>query len=410
MNQSREPLKIGILFEYPSLNGGEFSMLAVLDSLALHSPLGGSRNSPAVGTAEDSQAQSKLPKLAPVILGPENGPLAAECQRAGLQYEPLELEELAQNPTLFVSRLNAIIDAQKLQLVHANSLSAGRKLGRIASELSCLTSSHFRDIIKLSQAAIRDLNQHAGLIAVSEATRNFHVAQGVDPQRIVTIVNGIDPQRFAPTASTGWLRRELGLPDDAVLAAVIGQICLRKGQDDVAHAAVLLRDCIPQLHILLIGQRYSSKDESVAFDDELTRVFVAAQMESRLVRLGWRKEMTSIYPELDLLVHPARQEPLGRVLLEAAACGVPIVATDVGGTSEIVVHQESAWLVPPKSPVELANGIEYVWNHPEIRRQYQIHGRNRILSRFTIEQSSQSHLSFWTQLIERVDTGKSVEK
>lgn len=369
-------------------------MLAVLESLM---------KSQATGERSGS-------RLEPVILGPESGPLRDECQRAGLSYRTLGLTELAENPKQFVADLNAIIQTEKLRLVHANSLSAGRKLGRIAAELSCLTSAHFRDIIKLSQSAVRDLNQHAGLIAVSNATRDFHVSQGVDPSRIVTILNGIDSNKFSPSEPTGWLRRELGLPADAILAAVIGQICLRKGQDDVAQAAVLLRDRLPQLHILLIGQRYSSKDESVAFDEELTRIFRAARMEDRLVRLGWRKEMETVYPELDLLIHPARQEPLGRVLLEAAACGVPIVATNVGGTPEIVVHQESAWLVPPKSPVELAEGIEYVWNHPAIRKQYQNSGCARVLSRFSIEQSSQNHLSFWSHLIEQSETGNFVEK
>jgi glycosyltransferase involved in cell wall biosynthesis len=89
---------------------------------------------------------------------------------------------------------------------------------------------------------------------------------------------------------------------------------------------------------------------------------------------------------LTLLVHPARQEPLGRVLLEAAAAGRAIVATDVGGTREIFPPEsDAACLVPPDDVVAMARAIEELLHDPARRLRLGANARTRIESHFTVE-------------------------
>jgi glycosyltransferase involved in cell wall biosynthesis len=121
----------------------------------------------------------------------------------------------------------------------------------------------------------------------------------------------------------------------------IGQISLRKGQDLFVQAALAIAPELPHVHYLVVGQRLSEKAESRRFEEEL-RAVAEGPLAGRLHLLGVRGDVAGILNELTLLVHPARQEPLGRVLLEAAACGVPIVATDVGGTREIFPPEDRA--------------------------------------------------------------------
>ena len=98
---------------------------------------------------------------------------------------------------------------------------------------------------------------------------------------------------------------------------------------------------------LVIGQRFSGKAESRQFEDRLHQA-AAGPLAGKVHFLGVRDDVPRILNELTLLVHPARQEPLSRVLLEAAAAGLAIVATDVGGTREIFPPEsEVACLVPP---------------------------------------------------------------
>ncbi len=365
------------------MNGGEHSILAVLQHLAGHT-------------------------LEPTILAPESGKLWEFCRTQGWRCCPLNLSELARSPDQFTNQLKSIIAEHQIELLHANSLSAGRKLGAVASRLPCPTSTHLRDILSLSNSAISSLNEHAGMIAVSHATRDFHLAQGLDSTRSTVIYNGIDTAIFSPRPATGWLHRELGLDwkgsgQSPILAGIVGQICLRKGHLDAAAAAVMMKDRFPALHFVLVGERHSTKAESVEFDQQITRTFVEAGIPDRLHRVGWREGMETLYLELQLLIHPARQEPLGRVLLEAAACGVPVVSTHVGGTPEIFTSGESAWLVPPSNPPALAEGIERLLTEQELSQQFVQSALNVIQNRFTIPLSATNHLQFWTRL-----TGKEI--
>jgi glycosyltransferase involved in cell wall biosynthesis len=372
-------VNIGLLFEYTSLNGGERSMLAVLDRLI---PQG----------------------LRVTAFAPPHGPLIELLNERRIAHIPMIWrtgEGSRRSPEVLGRELARRVDERSLDLLHANSLAMGRILGAAAPYVPCPTTAHLRDILRLSRAAVADLNRHMRLFAVSRATKAFHVAQGVDPDRIVTLYNGIDPDEFAPRTKTGSLHRELGLPAEALLAGTIGQICLRKGHNHLAQAAVLLRDRFPHLHYLVVGLRHSAQPETVQFDERITATFVAAGMADRLHRLGFRSDIPPILNELDLLVHPALQEPLGRVLLEAAGAGTPIVATNVGGTGEILEHNRSAWLVSPGSAESLAEGITRLLDDEPLRQRCSQTARETVRERFAITTTAQRQLEAWRLLNRR---------
>jgi glycosyltransferase involved in cell wall biosynthesis len=135
---------------------------------------------------------------------------------------------------------------------------------------------------------------------------------------------------------------------------------------------------LPQPHLLIIGERYSGKAESRQFEADL-RTAAGGALAGRLHFLGFRLDVDRILSELTLLVHPARQEPLGRVLLEAAAAGVAVIATDVGGTREIFPPEcRAARLVPPESAPALARAIAELLADPRERARLATAARGRI--------------------------------
>lgn len=365
------PLRVGLLFEYGTLNGGEFSMLGSLARLHLH-------------------------QVDCVAVCPLDSPLRREL--AGLGIPCLEPVSVMPAEALQAAALNRIACDHQLQLLHANSLAMGRRLGRLAPLLSCPTTSHLRDIVRLSRSAIADLNRHAGLVAVSHAVREYHLRQGLFPERTATIYNGVDLDRFRPRPKTGALVRELGLPEHCPLVANIGQICLRKGQIDLARAAVLLRDRFPELRFLFVGERHSTKSESLAFDREIDTIFQAANMSDRIMRLGFRTDIPRLLNEVTLLAHTALQEPLGRVLLEAAASGTPTVATNVGGTAEILEHQRSGLLIPPGDPQACATAITRLLTEPQVAAELGGNARRRMERDFSIETASETLFSWWRRI------------
>ena len=143
-----------------------------------------------------------------------------------------------------VAGLAEIIRACRPDLLHANSLAMGRLSGPVAREIGVPSLSHLRDIVVLRRQAIADLNCHHRLLAVSEATRRFHVAQGLTAERTSVLYNGVDTGLFRPASPSGYLHDELGLPRDCPLIATIGQISLRKGLDAVLMALAELGDCL----------------------------------------------------------------------------------------------------------------------------------------------------------------------
>jgi glycosyltransferase involved in cell wall biosynthesis len=364
----RTKSRIALLFEYSTLNGGERSMLACLDWWR-HQAAG----------------------MEFVAIAPARGRLAEELLSRSLEVIPWTRDD--GDPALI-----QIIQQAHPDLLHANSLSMGRVTGRIAAKVSIPTSSHLRDIVHLSSAAMADLNRNRLLIAVSFATRDAHAARGMDADRVVVVHNGVDLVKYQPRPRRGWLRQELMLPGTAVLAATIGQIGLRKGQDVLAAAAPLIVQRAPNVHFLLIGERSSTKAESVEFELNIDRQFASNHLSAQFHRLGYRDDIPDLMPEIDLIIHPASQEPFGRVLLEATACGVPVVATSVGGTAEIVVDNVTGRLVPPRDPQLLANAVADLIADSETRHCMSVAARSRAEQEFHVGRCAEQLLECWSRL------------
>jgi glycosyltransferase involved in cell wall biosynthesis len=352
-----------ILCEYPTLLGGERSMLATL---------------PAV-TAAGFEVH---------VAAPPCGPLADELQSRGVSHVAWHThDEHGQRFPLIQLRstLDGITRAIKPVLVHANSLSTARISGPVATVCGVRSVGHLRDIVKLAPQAIADLNCHDRLIAVSAATRDFHVFQGLASEKCVIVNNGVDLEVFQPREPNGYLHRELGLHADARLIAIIGQLGLRKATDVALAAALDIADRFPEIHWLIVGERTSNKDEAREFEAKLRAIANEAPLAGQVHFMGSRTDVPHLLSECDLLVHAARQEPLGRVLLEAAACGLAIVATDVGGTREIFSSDSiAAALVPPDDHRALADAVCELLNNDSHRRQLGAAARRRAESAFDI--------------------------
>lgn len=372
---------IAVLFEYATLNGGERSMLAAIDSLRM------------------SSAEFAFVAIAPAV-----GPFAQALHERAIpitDWSMLDERGCRHSTEQIQDQLVTIVTQLRPQLLHANSLTMGRLAGQVSSRLGIPTTAHLRDIIKLSAASIADLNRNERLVAVSNATREFHVAQGINTQRVAVVHNGVDLESFRPRIRTGRLLAELPLlpGPPAKLIATIGQIGLRKGQEILAAAAPAIVEHVSDAHFVLIGERSSQKQESVEFEAEIHRSFEQAGLSSHLHFLGYRNDVDRLLNEIDVLVHPAHQEPFGRVLLEASAAGVPIVATNVGGTSEIVVDGVTGFLVPRADPNALAMSVIQMLTNQHAADQMRKAARQRAEQQFSISTAAQNLAMVWDEVL-----------
>ena len=368
---------VALIFEFPTTNGGENSMLSIIDQLT-----------------PDSEWRF-------TAILPGDGRLRNECRSRGLECIEWNTRD-SNDQKMPIERLTQSL-AERLQsmdpdLVHANSLSMSRLLGKVVVDLRVPCSGHIRDIFRVSKATVADLNQLNWIAAVSQATRNFHIDQGLDCDRTSVVYNGIAlPNQKA--VSQPSIHEQMGLDQNTPLILNAGQLGLRKGQEVLLHAFEMVAKNFPAAHLVLAGERNSSKQESVDFERELHELSSRCNLRGRVHFTGYVPQLADLMSACTMLVHAARQEPLGRVLLEAAAASLPIIATDVGGTREIITEEQSGLLVPPDDQVAMANAIERLLSDSALAARLAAAAHQTASDRFSIENAASQLTDVWSRLI-----------
>ena len=204
---------------------------------------------------------------------------------------------------------------------------------------------------------------------------------GVPREKLTLLGNGVDLRRFDPAsisaADTVAARGELGAraPTDVVVGAV-GRLVRDKGYPEVFEAAQLLHDRFSELRFAAIGPDEPNKSASLSADER------AAAETSGVRFLGSRDDVVRLYRGMDLYVLASHREGIPRSAMEAAAMGIPIVATDVRGCREVVEHGLSGLLVPPRNPPALADAIAALAVDPSRRLRMGEAGRRKALRDF----------------------------
>jgi len=296
-------MRVLFFTEYGSLNGGEYSFLTALPFL----------QNAGFEFVAAIEPESDLAKL---------------FEKKGVAIEPFSVfEDGVRKPLEQIRKeLSKLLVQLSPTMVHANSLAASRIVGPVVSQQSARGVGYIRDIVRLSGQAMKDLNQLDRVVSVCQAAADFHIERGLESQRVRVIHNGVDLQRFFPA------------PDSAVapVCLCIGQIGMRKGVELSLQLFQGLCEQVGEAELWIVGQRHSQKQEAIEYEQRLRDFATANFAPSQIKWLGRRNDIPELMQQAQLLIHCAKQEPLGRVLLEAAATGLPIVTTDVGGTPEIL--------------------------------------------------------------------------
>jgi len=196
--------------------------------------------------------------------------------------------------------------------------------------------------VRLYHALEFKLVKHADkIITVSHEMRERLVSRGLPAERTVVIQNALDPQEFAASAKP-HLRKKFGVKPDEKLIGIIGRFSPEKGVDVFLEAFKLLSKSDTSLKAILIGEGL--------LEAELRNYCSTHQINDRVIFAGYQKDIAEFYPILDMMVMPSRSEGLPNVALEALHFGVPVVATDVGGTSEVIIDGKTGLLVPSERP------------------------------------------------------------
>jgi teichuronic acid biosynthesis glycosyltransferase TuaC len=206
------------------------------------------------------------------------------------------------------------------------------------------------------------------VITVSSALRDVAVELGADPARVQTIGNGIDLAKFRPIPRND-ARRALGIPQEARVLVTVGTLVERKGFNRVIEVMPRLLETMPDLHYLVVGGAGAEGDDSQQFRAQVSSL----GLEKRVHFVGpvSPEQLHVPLSAANVFVLATRYEGWANVLLEAMACGLPVVATDVGGNPQVVSHAGLGRIVPFGDADALAGALQEAlhtdWNRRVIR-------------------------------------------
>ena len=226
-------------------------------------------------------------------------------------------------------------------------------------------------------------------VCASDAIRNMVIADGVPAERAVTIHEGIDLEHAA-AAPPADLHAELWLPHHAPIVGNVAALVPHKGQRHLVDAAAVVVRQVPDARFVIAGEG--------ELRPQLERQIRDHGLEKHVFLAGFRPDILSIHKAFDLFVMSSVTEGLGTSLLDAMACGKPIVATTAGGMPEVVADGETGLLVPPRDDQALAAAIVTLLKDEPRRRAMGEAGERRVRERFSAERMVQNTLDLYRRV------------
>ena len=197
-------------------------------------------------------------------------------------------------------------------------------------------------------------------------------------RKVLVFYNGIDVEKLTPGPPQPDLRFELGLSPGTPLIGLLGTVYEVKGQLEFVEAAAQVRQFIPNAHFVLAGHDPSPRTYLKKVYDRIKKLHATDYIHY----LGYRLDYVDIMKSLDVYVLASKLETLGMVVLEAMACGKPVVATRCGGPTEVVIDKETGLLVDVGDVTQLATAITDVLSRPDRGLSLGVKGRERVAAQF----------------------------
>ena len=310
----------------------------------------------------------------------EGGQLVHELREDGFPVHHLNKKD-GVNYKLFF-RIAGLFKQEKVDIVHCHNFGAllyGSVGSRLARTSGTVYTAHgIYSSERLGRLKFARLLPVDRILAVSADSREAMLAHGsMAPDAVETLPNGIDTTLFGAKADSSELRAELGLPLDAPVFGIVARLSPEKMHSVLLDAMALLIKRVPNAVLVIVG------DGDIRAD--LEKHAAEIDVTSNVSFLGVRSDVHRLLQALDVFVLSSRAEGLSLTLLEAAAAGLPIVATDVGGNSEVVVDGQTGILVEPNNPSALAAAMERIATDPERGRSMGELGRARVNEFYSLD-------------------------
>ncbi len=280
-----------------------------------------------------------------------------------------------------------IINKDKPLIVHTHSSKAGL-IGRLAAKLAgapiIVHTPHghvffgyfgpFKTklFIIFEKLASRITDK---IVALTNREKEDHILFKIaEEDKFSVIYSGIELNALKESSSGEKqnLKKELGIPENSLIVGTAGRLVPVKGPEFLVKASKYIISKYPDTYFMFTGDG--------TLEHDLKRKALEMGISDNIIFLGWRDDLAKIISIYDIFVLPSLNEGMGRVLVEAMALGKPIVASNIGGIPDLVIHGKNGFLVPPKNPKKLAKYIQILLEDEEKRENMGLAGKKMSLN------------------------------
>ncbi len=262
----------------------------------------------------------------------------------------------------------------------------------------------------MQKSLVNDLSWEK-ILCVSKSVAGDCFSKGIGIDRMHIQYLGVNRRDFRPFLDKSWLKKQLGLPDNIKIILHASRI-ISGGKDILKEKGIItLLESFSQIVNkdpsirLVIAAATPPKHLKSEFHYALDRIKGYAQLhniEGKIFTKEFRLEdMPLVYNGADVFVLASENETFGQVYIEAMACGVPVIGTNVGGVPEIITDGFNGFLVAPNNPSNLSQKIEELLNNEQIRGSFLENGFKTIRRKFSSERQFGNIFSYLNKLISR---------
>lgn len=327
-----------------------------------------------------------------------------KARARGLNF--YEITEKGKFDRRVIKKICDIIKQHDINLIHAHDYKSDffaylTRLCLARHPLSLLSTAHAWVMIGLRGQLYRYLDlslmrRFDHLIAVSHATKQEMIAAKIPEQKITVIHNGIDTEEWARSCATPDLRMQLELMEAFPVIGYVGRIMPEKDLDTWLRAAAIVAERYPKARFVLVGE---GRDESTL--QHLQELAMTLGIADRVFFPGYRAELFPVYASFDIFVLSSRREGLPNSILEAMSMELPVVTTDVAGAKELVVHNETGFVLPQGDIQGIAEAILALVANPQLKVTMARNGRRRVQEQFSFTHRMHQIEDLYEEIIDR---------
>lgn len=324
----------------------------------------------------------------------QRGALEPLLREVDVRVSLVELPGLA--PCVFTREMEVHLAAIRPDVVHSHSgvwlkAALAAKRAGVAGTVHTVHGLHdverSRDRLMMFAGALAT----DAVVAVSHPLASYLTDRArIRTNKVSRVLNGVDHARFAPEGPVADLRDRLGLPPDAVLVGMVARFSEVKDHATLLRAFDIVRRAHPDAHLVLVGDG----ELRGAVEAEIDRV----EMGANVHLVGSLGDTAPVYRALDIFVLSSRNEGTSMSILEALACGLPVVATEVGGTPDLMRDGVHGVLVPSQDSSRLASALGRLIGNEAERHAMGQAARQHAAANHTLDRMVVEYESIYTRI------------